>query len=95
MTNGANGNAGVGGEGISEYFTLLSYSTLYKLCITSSSQSHFKVELHWCETSPISILTSNLPGLSRASSIRSGLLVIPEGGTDGQREERGDKRGHR
>lgn len=27
--------------------------------------------------SPISIFTSNLPGLMRASSIRSGLLVIP------------------
>lgn len=27
---------------------------------------------------PISIFTSSLPGLSRASSIRSGLLVIPK-----------------
>lgn len=44
---------------------------------------------------PISIFTSSLPGLNKASSIKSGLLVIP-GGWGGHRWTDGkDSRGKR
>lgn len=43
-------------------------------------------------TIPISILTSSLPGLNKASSIKSGLLVIPEGEKKEKIAEREDSR---
>lgn len=59
----------------------MKFSTYAILLDCSRYDMHLLRGLTYCDTPaclPISIFTSSLPGLSRASSIRSGLLVIPE-----------------